>query len=70
MIINAMGDCIVRPSPLEASLRQIPAGAHKPRKTLPKPLKPVYELRQHTRTLTPACACLSLSTASLCVRIV
>ena len=27
VIVNALGDCIVRPSPLEASLRQIPAGA-------------------------------------------
>ena len=26
VIINRLGDCIVRPSPLEASLRQIPAG--------------------------------------------
>ena len=31
MIINRLGDCIVRPSPLEASLRQIPAGqSHTP----------------------------------------
>ena len=27
VILNGLGDCIVRPSPLEASLRQIPAGA-------------------------------------------
>ena len=27
VVINRMGDLVVRPSPLEASLRQIPAGA-------------------------------------------
>ena len=28
VIINTLGDLIVRPSPLEASLRQTPAGGH------------------------------------------
>ena len=30
VIINTLGDLIVRPSPLEASLRQIPAGDPEP----------------------------------------